>query len=89
MVTHRTTRPPVQCLISAEQTGRDISIDLWSYVEERRGSLLYNSKMKVTSTETCISGTYKRGIEWLTLCFGCVNSILYISETLTDVKCIF
>ena len=34
VVTHRTTNPPVRCLISAEQTGRDISIGLWSYVED-------------------------------------------------------
>ena len=33
VVTHRTTDPSVQCLISAEQTGRDVSNGLWSYVE--------------------------------------------------------
>ena len=41
VVTHRTTSPPVQCLISAEQTGRDISIGLWSYVTELRGLMIY------------------------------------------------
>ena len=41
VVTHRTTNPPVRCLISAEQTGRDISVGLWSYVEVYKILMLY------------------------------------------------
>ena len=60
VVTHRTTNPPVRYLISAEQTGRDISIGLWSYVKIRSIIIIYISSQCMGSVSRPIQTHSRR-----------------------------
>jgi hypothetical protein len=45
VVTHLTTNPPVSCLMSAERTGSNILMILWSYVIVTAPELLMKSEL--------------------------------------------